>query len=116
MLIIVAAARTFGKFDDGFLENLHSEIQSFAKQEEIGHFVHAPEGIIVMESDVLAPDPVRKGGLVRADKVSYSYVDVASLGATGHSYITRSNILSASPLNSSLPPPGNLDTGLINLQ
>lgn len=62
--------RTFGKFDDGFLEDLHSEILSFLKQEEIGHFVHAPEGITVTESDVLAPDPVREGGLVRPDKVS----------------------------------------------
>jgi pre-mRNA-splicing factor ATP-dependent RNA helicase DHX38/PRP16 len=69
-----AAARTFGKFDDAFLEDLHSEIQSFAKQEEIGHFVQAPEGIIVTESDILAPDPIRKGGLVRPDKVSSPYL------------------------------------------
>jgi len=73
-LIVLVAARTFGKFDDAFLEDLHSEIQSFAKQEEIGHFVQAPEGIIVTESDILAPDPVRKGGLVRPDKVSNSHL------------------------------------------
>lgn len=61
--------RTFGKFDDTFLEELHSEILSFLKQEEIGHFVHAPVGISVTESDILAPDPVRQGGLVRPDSV-----------------------------------------------
>ncbi|KAF8310889.1 P-loop containing nucleoside triphosphate hydrolase protein [Clavulina sp. PMI_390] len=61
------SARTFGKFDDAFLEELHSEILSFLKQEEIGHFVHAPKGIEVVESDILAPEPVRKGGLVRPD-------------------------------------------------
>ena len=64
----ITAARAFGKFQDSFLAELHSEILSHEKREATG----APltvAGIIVHDSDVLEPDPVRQGGLVRPDKV-----------------------------------------------
>jgi hypothetical protein len=64
----ITAARAFGKFQDSFLAELHSEILSHEKREATG----APPtvaGIVVHDSDVLEPDPVRQGGLVRPDKV-----------------------------------------------
>ena len=63
------AALTFGKFQDAFLQEIHSEISSFSRQEEAGHYVQAPEGITVTESDILPPDPIRQGGLVRPNEV-----------------------------------------------
>ena len=65
----IIAAATFGKFQQRFLEELHDEIQSHIKQQESGLVPQPVHGINVIESDVLAPDPVRKGGLVRSDSV-----------------------------------------------
>lgn len=68
-----AAAKSFGKFKDSFLAELHAEILSHAKQEETGHIpepVPGVQGIIIHDSEVLEPDPVREGGLVRTDAVS----------------------------------------------
>jgi pre-mRNA-splicing factor ATP-dependent RNA helicase DHX38/PRP16 len=68
MCRVITAARAFGKFQDSFLAELHSEILSHEKREATG----APStvaGIIVHDSDVLEPEPVRQGGLVRPDKV-----------------------------------------------
>lgn len=65
----VIAAKTFGKFQDQFLRELHSEILSHARQEESGHIVQPIEGMSVVDTDILEPEPVRKGGLVRPDSV-----------------------------------------------
>ncbi|KAJ8591344.1 P-loop containing nucleoside triphosphate hydrolase protein [Rhizopogon salebrosus TDB-379] len=61
------AARAFGKFQDSFLTELHDEILSHVKQEASGLAPRPIEGITVHDSEVLEPDPVRQGGLVRSD-------------------------------------------------
>ena len=64
----IAAAQSFGKFKESFLSELYAEIVSHAKQEAPG----APEpvkGITVHDSDMLEPEPVRPGGLMRKDAV-----------------------------------------------
>ncbi|KZP30384.1 hypothetical protein FIBSPDRAFT_726156 [Athelia psychrophila] len=63
----VKAAKTFGKFQDSFLNELHAEILEHAKQEASGHFPQPVEGITVHDSEVLEPEPVRPGGLMRQD-------------------------------------------------
>ncbi|EIW86276.1 hypothetical protein CONPUDRAFT_45914 [Coniophora puteana RWD-64-598 SS2] len=63
----VQAARAFGKFKDSFLTELHAEILSHAKQEASGVAPRPVEGITVHDSEVLEPDPVRQGGLMRQD-------------------------------------------------
>lgn len=65
----IPAAKSFGKFKDSFLAELHAEITSHIKQEESGHVAQPVQGIIVHDSEVLEPDPVRAGGLVRTDAV-----------------------------------------------
>ena len=64
-----AAANTFGKFQDSFLAELHAEISSHAKQEATGVIPHPIQGITVLDSDVLEPEPLRPGGLQRPDTV-----------------------------------------------
>ncbi|KAG2050187.1 P-loop containing nucleoside triphosphate hydrolase protein [Suillus hirtellus] len=59
------AARAFGKFQDSFLTELHDEILSHVKQEASGLAPRPVEGITVHDSEVLEPDPIRQGGLVR---------------------------------------------------
>ncbi|KAG1845120.1 pre-mRNA splicing factor [Suillus subalutaceus] len=61
------AARAFGKFQDSFLTELHDEILSHIKQEASGLAPRPVEGITVHDSEVLEPDPIRQGGLVRND-------------------------------------------------
>ncbi|KAG2091527.1 pre-mRNA splicing factor [Suillus discolor] len=61
------AARAFGKFQDSFLTELHDEILSHVKQEASGIAPRPVEGITVHDSEVLEPDPIRQGGLVRDD-------------------------------------------------
>ncbi|KAG1725582.1 pre-mRNA splicing factor [Suillus paluster] len=61
------AARAFGKFQDSFLTELHDEILSHLKQEASGFAPHPVEGITVYDSEVLEPDPIRQGGLMRND-------------------------------------------------
>lgn len=63
------AANTFGKFQDSFLAELHTEISSHAKQEATGVLPHSIQGITVLDSDVLEPEPLRPGGLQRPDTV-----------------------------------------------
>ncbi|KAG6878676.1 hypothetical protein C0992_007690 [Termitomyces sp. T32_za158] len=62
-----AAARTFGKFKDSFLAEIHSEILVHAKQEATGVVPQPVQGITVHDSDVLEPEPVRPGGLMRME-------------------------------------------------
>ena len=66
------AAKSFGKFKDSFLAELHAEISSHIKQEETGVAPEPVAGIIVHDSEVLEPDPVRAGGLMRKDVVRLS--------------------------------------------
>ncbi|CAL1697253.1 unnamed protein product [Somion occarium] len=61
------AAKSFGKFKDSFLAEIHSEISSHVKQEESGLSPQPVHGIVVHDSEVLPPEPVRAGGLVRDD-------------------------------------------------
>ncbi|KAF8060913.1 P-loop containing nucleoside triphosphate hydrolase protein, partial [Lyophyllum atratum] len=61
------AARAFGKFTDSFLAELHSEILLHAKQEATGVAPQPVQGITVHDSDILEPEPVRPGGLMRMD-------------------------------------------------
>ncbi|OSX68114.1 hypothetical protein POSPLADRAFT_1128409 [Postia placenta MAD-698-R-SB12] len=61
------AAKSFGKFKDSFLAELHSEIISHEKQEAAGLTPQPVQGIVVYDSEVLEPDPVRQGGLMRSD-------------------------------------------------
>ncbi|KAI0685259.1 P-loop containing nucleoside triphosphate hydrolase protein [Cytidiella melzeri] len=63
----ISAAKSFGKFKDSFLADLHSEIISHATQEASGLTPQPVQGIVVHDSEVLAPEPVRQGGLVRTD-------------------------------------------------
>lgn len=63
------AAKSFGKFKDSFLAELHAEITSHVKQEATGVAPEPVQGIIVHDSEVLEPDPVRQGGLMRGDAV-----------------------------------------------
>ncbi|KAI0696487.1 P-loop containing nucleoside triphosphate hydrolase protein [Cerioporus squamosus] len=63
----IAASRTFGKFKDSFLSELHAEILSHEKQEAAGNASQPVQGIVVHDSDVLEPEPVRQGGLMRKD-------------------------------------------------
>ncbi|KAI0327247.1 P-loop containing nucleoside triphosphate hydrolase protein [Cubamyces sp. BRFM 1775] len=65
----IAAAKSFGKFRDSFLAELHAEILSHEKQEaqEGGNAAQPVQGIVVHDSDVLEPEPVRQGGLMRKD-------------------------------------------------
>jgi len=66
------AAGTFGKFQQQFLEELHDEIASHVQQQKTGLVAQPVQGFNVIDSDVLAPEPVRKGGLVRPDSVCAS--------------------------------------------
>ncbi|KAL1940616.1 hypothetical protein VTO73DRAFT_8051 [Trametes versicolor] len=63
----IAAAKSFGKFKDSFLAELHAEILSHEKQEAAGKDAQPAQGIVVHDSDVLEPEPERAGGLVRKD-------------------------------------------------
>ncbi|KAI0074794.1 P-loop containing nucleoside triphosphate hydrolase protein [Panus rudis PR-1116 ss-1] len=63
----ITAAKTFGKFQDSFLAELHAEISSHTKQQESGLAPQPIHGIFVHDSEVLAPEPARAGGLVRQD-------------------------------------------------
>ncbi|KAF8895011.1 P-loop containing nucleoside triphosphate hydrolase protein [Gymnopilus junonius] len=63
----ISAAKSFGKFKDSFLSELHAEILSHAKQEATGLAPHPVEGITVYDSDILEPAPIRPGGLQRPD-------------------------------------------------
>ncbi|KAF7796079.1 hypothetical protein EIP86_007250 [Pleurotus ostreatoroseus] len=68
--IKLAAATSFGKFAPAFLAELHAEIAAHEHRASTGQ-VPAPvpgvPGIVVHDSEVLAPEPPRAGGLVRGD-------------------------------------------------
>ncbi|KAF8665135.1 hypothetical protein AX16_000601 [Volvariella volvacea WC 439] len=64
----IQAANGFGKFKDSFLSEIYAEIMSHAKQEANQVPKNPIPGIVVHDSEVLEPEPVRQGGLVRPDK------------------------------------------------
>ena len=68
------AASSFGKFKDSFLDQLYSEIMTHVKQEETGIAPRPVVGITVHDSDVLQPETMRQGGLVRQDTVRFFFV------------------------------------------
>ena len=59
-----AAAKSFGKFQESFLSELYAEIVSHTKQTGAAEPM---KGITVHDSDMLEPEPVRSGGLMRKD-------------------------------------------------
>jgi alcohol dehydrogenase class IV len=61
-----AAAAGFGLRRAPFLDALYAEISAHVAQTNTAQPV---QGIVVHDSDVLAPEPVRQGGLVRKDAV-----------------------------------------------
>jgi hypothetical protein len=65
----IQAAAGFGLTQVTFLKELHTEILDYLKQEKLGHHVAPIQGITVHDTDVLEPEPARKGGLVRPDTV-----------------------------------------------
>ena len=65
----IQAAAGFGLTQAAFLKDLHTEILDRFKQEKLGHLVAPVQGITVHDTDVLEPEPARKGGLVRPDTV-----------------------------------------------
>lgn len=73
---IYAAAKSFGKFKDSFLAELHAEISSHEKQEATGLHPQPVQGIVVYDSEVLEPEPVRQGGLMRKEAVRVSILYV----------------------------------------
>lgn len=74
LTLSLVAAKSFGKFKDSFLAELHTEITSHEKQVASGHAPQPVQGIVVHDSEVLEPDPVRMGGLMRNDAVGGSLV------------------------------------------
>ena len=64
-----AAAKTFGRFSDTFLVEIHGEILSHVNQEAMGNLLQPSHGIVVQDTDVLQSEPTRQGGLVRKDIV-----------------------------------------------
>ena len=64
----VLAAKSFGKFRESFLAEIHNEILH-AKSEALGVSPQPVKGIHVQDSDVLEPEPMRKGGLVQINAV-----------------------------------------------
>ena len=68
-VMLSSAARAFGKFQNSFLTELHSEIISHLQQEECGHVPEPVQGITIHGSEVLEPETARPGGLMRSDTV-----------------------------------------------
>ena len=76
------AAKSFGKFKDSFLAEIHAEITSHEQQTASGHVPQPVQGIIVHDSEVLEPEPVRAGGLMRKDAVRYGSQRLRSVTLT----------------------------------
>lgn len=71
-MFFFTAAKSFGKFSDPFLVEVHGEILSHVNKEATVNFLQPSHGIVVQDSDVLQPEPIRQGGLVRKDIVSWA--------------------------------------------
>jgi len=62
-----------------FLVEIHGEILSHVNQEAMGNLLQPTHGITVQDTDVLQPEPIRQGGLVRKDAVRPVSVDIPVL-------------------------------------
>jgi len=66
--VFIQAANSFGKFQDSFLRETYAEITSHINQEATEELLKPTHGITIQDDgDVLQPEPVRAGGLVRKD-------------------------------------------------
>jgi hypothetical protein len=81
----IIAAKGFGLKRDSFLNELHVEINAHTKQEAAGLTPQPVHGITVHDSEVLAPEPVRQGGLMRKDAVSNCLLPLMLLVLTVYS-------------------------------
>ncbi|QRV91670.1 Helicase associated domain (HA2) [Ceratobasidium sp. AG-Ba] len=75
----ITAARAFGKFQEGFLKDIHSEISIHLDQEKTKHVAQPVQGMTVHDSEVLEPEPVRAGGLMRPDSTRHTFRAPAKL-------------------------------------
>ncbi|CAE6358865.1 unnamed protein product [Rhizoctonia solani] len=75
----IKAARAFGKFQDSFLQDIHSEISIHIDQEKDGHVPQPVAGIEVHDSEVLEPEAPREGGLMRPDGTRHTFRAPAKL-------------------------------------
>lgn len=69
-MVPIPAAKSFGKFQDTFLSEIHSEVITNAKQESPavpvpGGGPRPVIGMTVHDSEVLEAEPARQGGLMR---------------------------------------------------
>ncbi|KIJ45233.1 hypothetical protein M422DRAFT_227959 [Sphaerobolus stellatus SS14] len=69
----IKAATAFGKFKPQFLSELHSEVVNHLRNEQTGQPNDQIKGIVVHDSDVLAPEPVRKGGLLTRGDARHTF-------------------------------------------
>lgn len=90
--MLYLASRAFGKFQSTFLSELHAEIISHLKQEASGLVPRPVQGIVVHGSEVLEPEMVRPGGLMRIDTVKQT----SSLPLACSHHCTEAYISSAS--------------------
>ncbi|GAB1526013.1 Helicase associated domain (HA2) [Rhizoctonia solani] len=75
----IKAARAFGKFQDSFLQDIHSEISIHLDQQKDGHVPQPIAGIEVHDSEVLEPEAPRAGGLMRPDGTRHTFRAPAKL-------------------------------------
>ena len=81
---------TFGKFKESFLAEVHAEILSHVNQEASSRALQPVEGITLHDSEVLEPEPVREGGLIRKGTVC---IDCGEISV--HSPIVIFNLVEA---------------------
>ena len=68
------AAQGFGRFQETFLEELYADIATHLEEihrTELAKPTHSTAnvaGLVVHDSEVLAPEPIRQGGLLRKEK------------------------------------------------
>ncbi|ELU36859.1 pre-mRNA splicing factor ATP-dependent RNA helicase prp16 [Rhizoctonia solani AG-1 IA] len=84
VLCDLTAARAFGKFQDSFLQDIHSEISIHLDQQKDGHVPQPIAGIEVHDSEVLEPEAPRAGGLMRPDGTVCSFSLVAESPHADH--------------------------------
>jgi hypothetical protein len=87
-----AAAAGFGLKRESFLNELYMECTQHAAQAKQGLVVQPVHGIVVHDSEVLAPDPVREGGLVRKEKDAVCLHTTLLHGISADTYLVFSNI------------------------
>lgn len=74
--LFYSAASTFGKFQDKFLGELQEVILAYTQQDSAQS--EQIQGFSVTDMDVLAPEPVRTGGLVRPGLVCSTALEIST--------------------------------------